>query len=469
MSSLPTNTRVSASVYRMAFSLTAGFILLAVVLLWSVYLTGLALEHQTIKSQLHNQSKELMALYNTEGVDGVIEAISIDERHEWEQEDIHHIYDDEEYVFSVYQNQSFIAGYPALNSQGFQEPNTVIVTFLDDEDFDVQPLLKLNLVLTEDIEITLAKFEPEIWSWRKEYLNVISLTLVIIMLPLSLLIASVLSNRVNQRIDAMSAVLAKVGETSMQDRLPVANKPNEFDSLSANINQMLDRVGTLTKNIEYTSAGIAHDLKTPISNVAGRLQLMERDIANPELIKNHIEKVQENISSLLRTLDALLRLGEVEAGKRRQAFKPTNLSNVALDIADSFQPVLEEADKQFQYSIEPELSLLGDTDLLVQLLSNLLENAVEHTRDGAAIEFVVKASNNTVQVKVTDDGPGITQHDAARIFDRFHRADTSRGSPGNGLGLSLVRAIAELHGGSAKLLAKQDGSTFVVTLPLLKG
>ena len=461
-----TNLPAHSSVYRASITATLSCLAGALILLWSLYYAGLTIEYQSIKSQLQFESDELQDIYDSEGIEGLIEAVSFEDHREWTSEDAHLVFDDEDFILSVYQQDNFIAGYAELSPYDVEETNLAVLGVINDDEFDELPIFMQRSSLSTEIDITLGKFVPEIWAWRKEYLNVITATLLIMLLPLSLVTASLISRKVNRDIERLSAVLANIGQASIQDRLPINQKPNEFDRLAEHINRMLNRIGQLTQNMEYNSASIAHDLKTPISNVAGRLQLMERDVDKPESIQAHIDKAQENIDSLLRTLDALLRLGEVEAGKRRQAFKPINLSNLAEDIAESFQPVLEEADKHFTYTVEPGIWVQGDTDLLVQLLSNLLENTVEHTRDGASIETVITASAGSIDIQVTDDGPGMTAQDAERIFDRFHRADASRNTPGNGLGLSLVRAIAELHGGSAKILSVNNGSTFLISLPL---
>ncbi|MEM7361289.1 MAG: HAMP domain-containing sensor histidine kinase [Pseudomonadota bacterium] len=423
------------------------------------------MDKRSIKSALDNETKKLVSIYENHGFEGLVEKVSIDEEDEWETDDVHTALDDDEYIYSLFKDSRFIAGYPELTVIG-EENGTTTFGLLDDDEFDIHPVLKKNISLSDEIEINIARFLPEIWNWRKEYLIVISLTLIIILLPISLVSAKVLSSKVTRRLDGMSSVLAKVGDVSIENRLPVAENRDEFDILSENINAMLDRLRLLTRNIENTSVGVAHDLKTPISNVAGRLQLIERDLNDPTLIQAHVYTANENIEKLLRTLDALLRLGEVEAGKRKEAFKPTNLSAIALDLAESFQPVLDESDKHFEYSIEPGILIHGDTDLLVQLFSNLLENAVEHTRDGAAVKLELHAKRGFAEVRVADDGPGIPAHNADHIFDRFHRGDASRSTPGNGLGLSLVRSIAELHDGRAQLQLENGGSCFVVSIPL---
>ncbi|MEM9284613.1 MAG: HAMP domain-containing sensor histidine kinase, partial [Pseudomonadota bacterium] len=246
-------------------------------------------------------------------------------------------------------------------------------------------------------------------------------------------------------------------------------RDDEFDGFSREINGMLDRLGTLTRNVRAVSVGVAHDLKTPVSNLGGRLQLIERDIEEPEAIRTHLEKADAHIGTLLRTLDAILRLGEIEAGRRRAAFETLDISALTEDLAESFEPVLADADKHLSSKVTPHLWVEGDPDLLTQMITNLLENVAEHARDGASAWISLKRHDTHALIVVGDDGPGIPDTYREQIFDRFFRVETSRTAPGNGLGLSLVRAIAELHGGGVSLRPDQAGAVFEVEIPLTGG
>ncbi|NQY98860.1 MAG: HAMP domain-containing histidine kinase, partial [Henriciella sp.] len=222
----------------------------------------------------------------------------------------------------------------------------------------------------------------------------------------------------------------------------------------------------LTRNLQGVSVGVAHDLKTPVSNLAGRLELLQRDAGDPEAVSSHVTAAQAHISTLLRTLDALLRLGEVEAGQRRGAFTEMNLSELVTDLADSFEPLFEDADKHLELRVGPGVVVHGDRDLLTQLISNLLENALEHARDGAKAWIGLRADRDYAFLEVGDDGPGLPAQAGESVFERFVRLESSRSTPGNGLGLSLVRSIAELHSGQARVVATEPGAVFEISLPL---
>ncbi|MEM6859073.1 MAG: sensor histidine kinase, partial [Pseudomonadota bacterium] len=196
---------------------------------------------------------------------------------------------------------------------------------------------------------------------------------------------------------------------------------------------------------------------------AGRLQLIERDANDPAAVKEHVSVANERIGSLLRALDALLRLGQIEAGARREAFEPFDLSELSNELAESFEPLFEEGDKSFEARVSSGVTVLGDRNLVAQLITNLLENALEHARDGAKVWLELSADEDGAKLLIGDDGPGVPANRAEEIFDRFVRMDPGRSKAGNGLGLSLVKSIASLHGGRAEAASTYPGLVIVVS------
>ena len=249
----------------------------------------------------------------------------------------------------------------------------------------------------------------------------------------------------------------------MATRVGQSGKNDEFDRLAGSINRMLDEVEELNSNIEAVSVGVAHDLRTPLSNIAGRLELIRRDMRNPDKIETHVDAAEAAHEQLMRVFDALLRLGEVNAGNRRAAFERVELSALVSGLADAYEPVYSEADKSLAIEVQSGLQVEGDQELIEQLLANLLENALEHSRDAARAFVTLQRDGAGIHLRVGDDGPGISPAHRDRIFDRFFRADSSRSGTGSGLGLSLVKAIADLHGATAGLEDRSDGAVFIVS------
>ncbi|MEL6960848.1 MAG: HAMP domain-containing sensor histidine kinase [Pseudomonadota bacterium] len=243
---------------------------------------------------------------------------------------------------------------------------------------------------------------------------------------------------------------------------PPYRRHDEFDRLAGNINDMLDEVETLNSNIEAVSVGVAHDLRTPLSNIGGRLELIRRDRDDPHAVEAHLDAAEAAQDQLMRVFDALLRLGEVKAGKRKAAFGHVDLSGLVRNMTDAFEPVFADADKSFTSDVTNGITLQGDAELLEQMMANLLENALEHSRDAAKVEVSLTQTELGPLLTVGDDGPGISPADRDHIFERFFRADRSRTTPGNGLGLSLVQAIADLHSAEIRLDPDASGAIFFI-------
>lgn len=336
---------------------------------------------------------------------------------------------------------------------------------LDHEDLHDHQIISYRLYLDDEHSLIIARFYPEILIDWAEPLFFSTIVLLFTLLPLSIFTAFRLQRSVENRLKPLADTAVAVGEGTLDKRVPRQGTGDEFDQLADALNAMLDRVVTLTRNMRNVSVGVAHDLKTPVSNIDGRLQLIERDLTSPELIKEHLERSQDHIANLQRTLDALLRLGEIEAGARRSAFTLVDLSTLCADLVESFSPVLSEMDKTLSCDIAKGLFAYGDPDLLIQLVINLLENIGEHARDGANAWLHLQRSGEDLVLIVGDDGPGIAEPLRDVLFERFVQLDASRQASGNGLGLSIVRAIAELHHGTVSLRGDTRGAVFEVRVP----
>ncbi|MCL9780267.1 HAMP domain-containing histidine kinase [Vibrio sp. S4M6] len=276
-------------------------------------------------------------------------------------------------------------------------------------------------------------------------------------LPLSVLIAYQLSHKVYQRLDLLSDSLESIGALDLGERLPTSDKADEFDRLSMHINQMLARIEHLNTNIEDVTIGIAHDLKTPLTRLANQLQLIEMD---PNNSGEHAEKAQHQVAAMLTTFNSLLRLSEIESGKRKAHFTPVDLSGLIDNLVESYKPVFEDHKLQLSSAIVPGISVAGDTELLNQMVINVFENNIKYTKINGRVWVHLQPSESGVMLQLGDDGPGIDAEHKERIFERFYTADASRSESSNGLGLSLVQSIAHLHNATINLLPEQKGAVF---------
>jgi signal transduction histidine kinase len=269
---------------------------------------------------------------------------------------------------------------------------------------------------------------------------------------------------VARRTAAMNAALAAVAAGDLARRLPRAGRDDEFDSLSARINAMLDRLAEVMATLRAVTDDIAHDLRTPLTRLRQRLDDLRR--APPGGMEAMIGAAEAECDAMLELFAALLRIAQVEAGAQRSAFATFDLSAVAEAVAEVYAPAAEERGQSLAAAIAPGLAAHGDRALVTQLLANLVENAVRHGRAGGHVTLSLAASGGGgAEAVVADDGPGIPEAERERVFRRFHRLDAARATPGAGLGLALVRAVAALHGMTVTLADAAPGLRVRVTIP----
>lgn len=240
----------------------------------------------------------------------------------------------------------------------------------------------------------------------------------------------------------------------------------EFDHLSSSLNEMLARIQDLMLGLQQVSSDIAHDLRTPLTRLRQRLELARRREATVEGLHAAVDGAIDNVDAILETFGALLRIAQIEAGTRRSGFEPVSLSALLSGLIEAYQPVAEERAQQLAAQIAPDLSVVGDRDLLMQMFANLIDNAMVHSAIGAdlSVEAVAEARGG-IQVMVRDNGPGIPPQYRQAVLQRFFRLDRSRSTPGSGLGLSLVSAVASLHDAALTLEDNEPGLRCLLVFP----
>jgi signal transduction histidine kinase len=209
----------------------------------------------------------------------------------------------------------------------------------------------------------------------------------------------------------------------------------------------LDRIQALMAALRQVTDDIAHDLRTPLSRLRQRLEGAAGRATTPEAWRAEAEAAIAECDAILEVFAALLRIAQVEAGARREGFAPFDLSAVAESVAEVYAPAAEERGQALTAEVPPGIEAFGDRALVAQMLANLAENAVRHGREGGRVALALRAEpDGGATLAVTDDGLGIPPEERERVLRRFVRLDPARGTPGSGLGLALVRAVAELHG-----------------------
>ncbi len=272
-----------------------------------------------------------------------------------------------------------------------------------------------------------------------------------LLLTLALAVAGGLATArlIARRLERINSTAREVMAGDLRQRVPRRGANDQFDHLADNLNNMLDRIEYLMAGVRQVSDNIAHDLRTPLTRLRWRLEKL-REEPNPELLEQSIQEAD----ALLQTFHALLRIAEIESGSRHR-FQCVDLSALVQDVGELYEPVAAEAGIELHAGSPPApdspVQATGDRDMLFQALTNLVDNAVKYAPHGGEVKLDVVDHPSHVELRVADTGPGIPADKRGEVLKRFYRLEESRGSPGSGLGLSLVAAVAQLHGGQLHL------------------
>ncbi len=259
-----------------------------------------------------------------------------------------------------------------------------------------------------------------------------------------------------RRLDQVNRSVERIMQGSFAERLPAIGMSPEFDHLSANLNRMLDRIEALMEGMRQVSTDIAHDLRTPLTRLRQRLEAM-KDGPPGAVTEEQIDAVLGQTDQILAVFRALLRISSLEAGAGRQRIGETNVSDLLNRIVEAYRPVAEDAAHSLAWAIAPNVIVRADPEMLSQAVINLIENAILHTPLGSVVTVILERSAEGVRLAVADNGPGIPEAERDRVLKRFYRLDESRGTPGAGLGLALVSAVAAIHHAQVRLTDNHPG------------
>ncbi|MFC3677310.1 sensor histidine kinase [Ferrovibrio xuzhouensis] len=252
-----------------------------------------------------------------------------------------------------------------------------------------------------------------------------------------------------QRIESINRTTIAIVDGNLGQRIPMRGADDEFDQLAGIINRMLEQIQQLIEGVRNVSNAIAHDLRTPLAELRARLEDILRSKPDRELTLDSLGEAVSDIDRLIGVFNALLRLSEIDSGLRRAGFTRVDLAELVDDLAELYGPSAEQKGLTLETDTAPDIQVSGDPFLLAQAVGNLLDNAVKYTPAGGRIRLGIAADgDDRIVITVADNGPGIPADERERVTERFYRGDSARGKGGVGLGLSLVQAVARLHGGS---------------------
>ncbi|NOJ38092.1 ATPase [Bradyrhizobium sp. WSM 1791] len=274
-------------------------------------------------------------------------------------------------------------------------------------------------------------------------------------------VASILvTRRTVGRIEAINATSQAIMLSGLDKRIPLRGTHDEWDRVAENLNLMLDRIETLMGEIKQVSDNVAHDLRTPLTRMRGRLEKAYHGQRIGEDDQSLIGDTIADLDAVLRIFSSITRIAQIQTQARRGAFRTVNLAEIAGEVVELYDAAAEQDGTRLFVIGDREVLVIGDRDLIFDAIANLVDNAIKHGRAGGKVIVANENIDGNSVISISDDGPGIPADQHQHVFKRFYRLEHGRYTPGNGLGLSLVAAVANLHGARIEMLDNSPGLQF---------
>jgi signal transduction histidine kinase len=326
-------------------------------------------------------------------------------------------------------------------------------------------LLRVDVVaLPDGLRLLVGKDIDDLRGFAAKINTALALALLMIFV-LAGVVTAYTSRRTVGRIESINAISRSIMQSDLGERIPLRGTRDEWDRLAQNLNLMLDRIETLMGEVKQATDNVAHDLRTPLTRMRGRL---EKASGRPRDGVNDQALIGDTIAELDRVLTmfaSLTRISQIEAKDRTAVFRTVNLADIAGEVVELFDAAAEHEHVTLTTSGDPTAFITGDRDLLFDAVANLVDNAIKYGREAGRVTVEVTCTDGDATITVSDDGPGIPDNERQHVLKRFYRLERSRRTPGNGLGLSLVAAVAHLHGADIEMSDNAPGLTFRLKFP----
>ena len=446
MSSAPPNRifrRILRSAsFRLALIYAALFVVSACVLFATVFVTATAAMQSDMQAVLRTEAFQLAEIHRRLGLIGLAEQIT--RRMNFRTRGP--IY----YLLQAPNRQVVVGNLPGM------PPVEGVIDFRrppdsDETDTNRSRLLGFGLVLPDGSFLLVAQDASRLIDMQSAIVRAFvwagGLTLV-----LAVGGGLLLGRNFLRRIDTIGRTTRAIMEGELSARIPARGTNDEIDQLVASLNAMLDRIQNLMEGLRQVTGDIAHDLRTPLGRLRQRLEEAREHATTTGEYAAATEAAIAEADTLLETFSALLRIAQIEAGAQKSAFSEIDLSSLLHSVGEAYLPAAEDAQHTLELRVDDGIAFTGDRQLLAQMVSNLIENALNHTPAGSIVRLsLARHATARFEIEVADNGPGIPEAERNRVFDRFYRLDRSRTTAGSGLGLALVKAIATLHGLTTRL------------------
>lgn len=357
----------------------------------------------------------------------------------------------------------------ALPADGQVRRVELVLPHDEEHDHDAKARLPvIGLDLPDGARLLIAQTPGELEDLRE-----LAFGLAAAMLGLAALLALIMGISLGRqwlvRIDAINAVAGRIAAGDLSQRVPSKGQGDEFDLLAGHLNAMLARIEAAVAGMREVSDNVAHDLRRPLTRMKTRIEVALRQPRDADAYRAVLEDVLQDSEELLATFEALLTIARLEAGSELVNNETFDLAAAVRDVAELYSAEMDDAARPFAVSANDAVWVAGSRALIAQALANLLDNALKYSPAGQPVEIELRQATDRAGVFVIDHGPGLPDAEKIRLVGRFARGDAARSTPGSGLGLALVAAIAHAHGGTLELSdTPAGGLTVGLNLPLAK-
>lgn len=444
------------SSFRLSLTFLAIFAVTALSLMAGMYWTTTAFIQRQIRETIDAEIVGLAEQYRERGLGGLVEVISQRANADRERKSLYLLTDE------IYRPLSGnLLGWPDAepDAEGWL---SFPVQHLDGKGVQVWPSMGRTFVLSGGYQLLVGRSLRDAEQLEEAIKRSIAWGVALTVL-IGVVGGFITSRQLLQRVEGVNRAMKAIMGGDMSRRIPLGGTGDEFDQLADGLNDMLAQIERLVEGIRTVTDNIAHDLRTPLHRLRSRIDVALLGRPDAETCRRTLEEAMADAEGLLATFNALLTIAHAEYGTNPANLEPVDLGSLARNVVELYEPAAEE--KGIAITLRAEAAeVRGDRHLLSQALANLLDNAVKYTPDGGTIAVTVEDSASPA-VTVADSGPGIPEADRERVFDRFVRLDSTRSTPGNGLGLSLVAAAAKLHGARLELAERQPGLSVRLIFP----
>lgn len=310
--------------------------------------------------------------------------------------------------------------------------------------FDTHPARARIFRLQGDLLLLVGRDINELETIKKLIVESLLISLFL-MLVLATIGSVLLSRYTLRRVEIINKASYDIMSSGLSHRIPNHGTGDEFDVLADNLNAMLDKIDSLMMSIKHVSDNIAHDLRTPLSRLRNHLEELHIDIEQSDQCYTRVEQAITEVDDMLASFNSLLRIVRIESGEAINRFQPVDMAALTRDVVEFYEPLIEQKEQILKTEIANVPPIKGDRDMLFQAISNLVDNAIKYTPKHGLIQVSLEQCDHKVKLTIADSGSGIPTGEYEKVFQRFYRLDKSRNTPGNGLGLSLVHAVMEIH------------------------